>query len=369
MKKITIRSSASFHIIMLGAFLCVLGMPAATHAAVSKPTCTLAVSTPAGETEIKRRGDAYLHVGDALQLTWTSKDATTATKKSGQSIALSGTRTVSPKKDTSYTYIFRSSAGTATCSVRVHMVAASFTARTLNSASHTPTLTGTASGTKSIQLSIRKPGEAKKIFVSKTAKVTRGKWSVRVEKKLPFDTYEVTLSGAKNFALSAIRKETLQLGKSVQSHSSPTTLEVSWIPLLAGGKAEAGTSIPVAYLQMNNIGNASTTLQGFTVTQRGSAPGAAIIGLTTVDDTGSLRGYVGGAEGTTPFKNMQAFVPTAKTVFAPGQMRLFTIKASLTKNILPYIGKDLKVDVTSISTDGSIKGPLPLRGTTWTIAY
>ena len=49
-------------------------------------------------------------------------------------------------------------------------------------------------------------------------------------------------------------------------------------------------------------------------------------------------------------------------------MRLFTIKAIMTPNILPYIGTTLMIDVTGIETAAAVRDPFPIRGTTWTIA-
>ena len=76
---------------------------------------------------------------------------------------------------------------------------------------------------------------------------------------------------------------------------------------------------------------------------------------------------VGGMEGQTPFQNMGAYAPVTDVVFAPGQMRLFTIKTMLSGNVLPYIGTQLMIDVTSLDTDANVKALFPIRGTTWTI--
>lgn len=149
--------------------------------------------------------------------------------------------------------------------------------------------------------------------------------------------------------------------------SGDTTLTVSLVPLLSGGTAHAGKAVPVSYLQITNIGKDSATLTGFWIKQNGSASTQSIIGLTTVDDKGGSRGSVGGVEGATPFKDGMAFAPTNAT-FAPGQMRLFTIKAVLSANISSYIGKQLMIDVTSIETNAKVSGAFPIVGTTWTLA-
>ena len=146
-----------------------------------------------------------------------------------------------------------------------------------------------------------------------------------------------------------------------------TTLIVQSVPLLFGGIAHGGGSVPVSYLQITNVGKDGAMLRGFWIQQNGSAPGAAVIGLATVDDMGGSRGLIGGSEGFTPFQNGAAFATTT-AYFAPGQMRLFTIKALLTYAVTPYLGTQLVVGVTSLDTTASVQGSFPIQGTTWTIA-
>lgn len=345
-------------------FLGLLWMPTVSFAATAQPSCTLNVTTPAGETKNIKKGSVYLRAGNEMRLSWTGKHATSMTIGKGEKLSNTGTDTFSPLANTTYTYTAHSGTLRASCSVSVHVVTATIDARTLSSKSHTPTLSGTVSDTKTVQLTIQKVGETKKLFVSKTIKVKKGTWDARVTKKLPFGSYTVTLSGVKNFALSSIITSTLVLGTTTKASG---TLAVGLIPLLAGGVVSAGMSAPIAYLQMTNTGKENVTLKGFWLKQNGTAEGASIIGLTTVDDRGGSRGYSGGMEGATPFHKGVAYVPTAPTLFAPGELRLFTIKAALTKNISAYIGKQLIVDVTGVDASASIQGTFPIRGTTWTL--
>jgi len=121
------------------------------------------------------------------------------------------------------------------------------------------------------------------------------------------------------------------------------------------------------YLQIENVGTAGAILTGFWVKQNGTAPGEAVVGLTTVDDKGGSRGVNGNKEGETPFQNDIAIAPT-DAYFAPGQTRLFTIKAHVSRTVTPYIGMTLMLDVTSIETTATVQGQFPITGTTWTIA-
>lgn len=153
-----------------------------------------------------------------------------------------------------------------------------------------------------------------------------------------------------------------------RTSSGTSTLFVESVPLLSGGIARAGTSVPVSYLYLRNTGKDYTTLTGFWVTQNGSASTKAVIGFTSVDDKEIAHGATGGSEGTTPFKNGSAFVPM-DIVFTPGQERLFTIKAILTSDVSSYAGTQLKIDVTGVESNAQESGVFPIRGTTWTIGY
>jgi hypothetical protein len=146
-----------------------------------------------------------------------------------------------------------------------------------------------------------------------------------------------------------------------------TTLAIQKIPLLRGGIVRAGTSVALSYLQITNVGVEGALLKGFWVKQNGSAPGESIKSLSTVDDKGGSRGSAGGTETTTLFKDGIAFAPT-DAFFAPGQMRLFTIKATLARDVTAYVGMQLMIDVSSVDTMAAVQGEFPIRGTTWTIA-
>lgn len=148
---------------------------------------------------------------------------------------------------------------------------------------------------------------------------------------------------------------------------SDTTFAVALVPLLSGGVVHTSASVPISYLQITNTGKEYASLKGFWVKQNGSASVQSVINFTTIDDKGGSQGSSGGTEGTTPFKNGLAFAPT-DAMFAPGQMRLFTIRAVLGNNISSNIGKNLMIDVASIETSARVEGSFPIRGTTWTIA-
>ena len=139
------------------------------------------------------------------------------------------------------------------------------------------------------------------------------------------------------------------------------------IPLLGGGTVHSGQTIPISYLQITNVGKASTVITGFRITQRGTTPSTSIIGLSVVDDHGKSQGVVGGGENSSPFEGSVALVST-NTHFDPGQLRLFTIKAKVSSQTSAITGTSIILDVSGVETEAVVQGTFPIRGVTWTIA-
>lgn len=347
------------------------GMPLSAAAATAKPTCVLNVTTPEGTVRIRDKGEILLVPGSELRIAWESKNAVTAEDRNGNPIARAGAATSSPVETTPYSYHFFSGSKEATCKVTVFVVTGSIDTTSLTSASTKPTLSGTLVGVKSGEITIRKVGETKKAYTSRLA-IHKGEWKEKISKKLTNGTYEVEISGGKDVDIDTIVRGVLTIdteGKKVVTPVMPTantTLAVSPVPLLFGGTARAGAAVPVSYLQITNVGKEPALLKGFWIRQTGSASTQSVIGLSTVDDQGGSRGSVGGLEGSTPFVNGLAFAPT-DAQFAPGQMRLFTVKTVLSNNVSAYFGQQLMMEVAGLDASAALQGLFPIRGTTWTI--
>lgn len=247
-------------------------------------------------------------------------------------------------------------------------VIATIDASSLSSVSSKPTLSGSATGTKTLKVEVRKEG-SNKILYKKTVKVKKDEWKTKISKKLSDGAYDVEVSGGvKGGNIKTVASGTLLVGKNVKSSSkSSGTLVVSSIPLLSGGSARANATVALSYLQVTNTGKEAVVLKGFWVKQNGTADTRAILSLSTVDDKGASRGFAGGIAGADLFKSGLAYAPITDGTFLPGQMRLFTIKAGMAANASSYAGKNLMIDVASLDADGSVKGAFPIRGTTWTI--
>ncbi len=239
----------------------------------------------------------------------------------------------------------------------------------LASSSTKPTIFGTASDTKTLRIGIYRASSTEVVYRSKVIKVSKdGVWKTKVSKKIPNGTYTVVAYGPKGVSKNTLSTQVLIVDTDKKSVSkSNTTFVVEALPLLVGGTAKSGASVPIAYLQVTNIGNDAGVLKGFWVKQNGSASENSIIGLSTVDETGTIRATVGGIEGSTPFKNKTAFASVPDVSIAPGQIKLFTIKANMSNKIDSYLGTQSIIDVTSADIGAVVKARFPIKGTVWTI--
>lgn len=356
------KSLTAFSALVLIALVLV---PVPASAASRKTTCSLEVSTNEDSARITKEGDVLVHTGDSLTIAWDSENASKATDGSGKSIEESGTMTVSPTKQTTYTFRF-SGDKKATCAVTAHVVDGKFDSSSLSSTSGKPTISGTISGVKKAQLTITKEGSTKVLW-KKSVKPKGGKFSAKVSKALPTGTYTVTLVGDKDMELNTVATGTLTIGASSSSSAkSGGTFSVGTVPLLFGGSVTAGASTPVAYLQIKNVGTAPASFTGVRIKQTGSAPVRAITGLEVRDDKGMTRGLLSLGQGSTPFSSDGTATAPANVTLAAGEIRLFTVRVTLAQNAGLYLGQQLMIDVLSLE-GATAKGGFPLKGTTWTI--
>jgi hypothetical protein len=141
---------------------------------------------------------------------------------------------------------------------------------------------------------------------------------------------------------------------------------VSGVPLLMGGTAAPGSSIPVAYVQVRNSSLSTTTLKGIDLVENGPGSGVGVTGFITSDDKGGSRTTVGSATEGTKFVDGKAFVPLAASI-PPGTTRIFTLKAIIGANPGADRGQMLMIDVAGVQADGIVNGTFPIRGTAITI--
>lgn len=363
MKSITLSLRSRLCITLL---LFLLAVPSISLAASSKLSCELEIATSAGTVKTSDKETVLLIKGDVIEIAWNSENAKKAFDKNNDKIDLEGSATSSPKKATTYTYTFENGSKEVECKATVLVVEGEFDQSTLTTMSVKPSLSGEATGSKTVRLMIYKKDVTKPIFTSKIIKVKNGKWTTKVTKSLAKGEYIVELVGEKKIELNTIATSTLTIGKKAQS--SVTTLVVEPVPLLNGGTAKASAAVPIAYFQVINIGKAIGKVESFSIKQNGSASTDAIIGFTISDSQSTVVTTVKAEAGKTLFKDKVAKLPMQALIGA-GQMKLFTIKAIMAPSITSYIGTQLKLDVSAVETNGTEKGAFPVRGTTWTLGY
>jgi hypothetical protein len=274
----------------------------------------------------------------------------------------------------------------------------------LSTTSTQPTLEGEAKGVSEVTISIYKEDSTKLILQEEDISVDRDDtWEVKLSEKLVAGVYDVKLKASPSRSAKVFDTETLTIKKSTtvstmsaadfsrltrleqitelqrqlavllklrdemrraSLEDSSGTVTASIVPLLSGGVVTGGQSIPISYVQVRNTSSDTVTVIGFTVKQNGTAPTNLISTLTISDNNGASRA----TSETNPFKDGSGYVPTFAAI-APGSFKIFTIKANMASSISASIGKDFKLDVTNVETNGSVKTTYPLRGTTWSIGY
>lgn len=334
--------------------LLMFALPLGASAASSRPTCSLTISTEQGRHTVTKSEDISVVAGEAVTLSWKSKNAKDAEDSNGKTISTSGTLSTTVSQETTYEYTFSNGNRKTTCEVTLTPVEISIDPVSGNSSR--PTFSGTAEGMKSIVLTVRKEGTSRKLF-EKSVRVRDGEWSIRSTKSLSSGAYEVSLRESKR-SKSTLLAETVAVG---EASVGTAQVSIATIPLLTGGSTRDGATVPVSYLQVRNTGRSHATLSSFTVQQRGSASTNAIASLTVVDSLGTTVG----TSSAYPFKNGAASIPIASTL-QPGEMRLYTIKATV-GNTRTELYKNLMLDVSGATLNGTPSAQFPLRGTTWTL--
>ena len=360
---LSILLKATVALLLFGAFL----FPMSASAATKAPTCSLSVTTANGTISAGKKDKILLAEGDTINIEWKSKNAKIGTDTQKGPIQLEGNASYKPKKTTLYSYRFTSGSKKVDCSFTAVIASGTIDKSTLTSGNSKPTIQGTANGTKTVRVIVRNADTKKTVYTSKDIRVAKGTWRAKLPKSLKDGAYSIEVLAAKDLELNTLTTGTFTVGQATSASAS--SFSVSSIPLLTGGTAAAGSSVPVTYLKIANLSQTPSTMNGITLKQYGSAPTGSVIGFMTSDDKGGSQSTLGGIEGSTPFaKDGTVFIPL-KSTFAPGQFRIFTVKAMVSRSAAASAGKNLMLDVQSIDTDGKVAGVFPVRGTTWTLSY
>lgn len=365
------RATAAF---IITALVSVSAFPIPTFAR-STVSCELYQRVDGKDMALKDDAMIVGKEGETIVLTWKSSGATKATDQKRREVDLNGSATLtvrSTSQDVAYT--FRNKSERVTCGATIASLSADINERVLRKSKTRPIISGTASGVSSVRIVLAEEGSSTSSY-DRTVRVSRGKWKTSSIRGLDAGTYTISVYAAgKNIQGSAaplLDSVTFRYGKESSRSSSRNTttgtarskgsLFVSSIPLLAGGTTSSGQTIPVSYLQVQNSGTEPVTLSSIQLKQTGTLGAANVSALSVFDDQGFERGRTGAGA---PFRDAVGSVPVTLTI-APGEMRLLTIKASLSPQAVP--GLSLHLVVSDLTTAGTLRASLPLPGATWTI--
>lgn len=351
----------------LFAIMALAFIPFNASAASSKVSCELTVTTSYDEASFSKKGEVLVQKGDSVTIAWEGKNATKVVDQNKDEVDLEDSITVTPDENESYSYRFTGKGRSVDCAVRLVVIDASIDEDTLETDNAKPTISGEAIGAKSVRLEIKNE-DGKIVSKTKTIRTKYGEWKTRISKRLEDGSYNVTLLGNKSAKINIIATSTLVIGDGATSASNSSTkkggmLSISSIPLLSGGTAAAGASVPVAYIKVANPGKDAASIDGFTLKQTGSASTDTIVSFSTNDDKSGSRYTTSGAG---LFKNGSTFVGLPATI-PPGQFRIFTIKANLNASSGVSAGQTLVLDVASVTSGAALGGSFPIRGVTWTL--
>ena len=349
----------------LSLFFFVMSLPMVTQAASSSPSCSFSVVLDGATTSVDRSDTIFVRSGSVLGLNWASRNATNLTDTSKRSVPLAGFATTTIYSSKKYTYTATRGSSRAYCGVSVSVVSGSVTSPNAASSSKSVTLTGKVRGDLMTLNVTVTPFGTSTPTTSASVRVRNGGWTFPRSLSFPDGNYMIDVSVDKSGVRTVVATSTLTVGN--PPPVAATTLVVVPVQLLGGGTARANTNVAVAYLQLINLGSATATISGISMTQTDNAPVAAVTQLSAVSDNGLARGSVG-IPPTTPFVGQTATIPITLTL-APREMRLVTVKALMAPNLLPYLGTKLTLMTSSVTANAKIQSTFPIFGTIWTLGY
>jgi len=349
--------------------LTVLGflLPHVTLAAQKSPTCALTATIEGNELKLKNKSTLLLHKGIELKIAWTSQNTRSAYDNRSDTIETSGYATSTVTRNEVHKYTFRNNQKKVDCEFRVKTASGVITTTRLDRISIKSVIEGTFKSQRRVLIELQKVGSTNVVYKSAYKTVRGNRWSIKLPSKLTDGDYIVTLRGDSKAAYNILATSSLQIGDPmITTTSQPSSLVVQVVPLLLGGTARAGVTVPIIYLQLINIGSATATLSGFTLRQNGNATTNSIVGLSVADDTGLYKNSVGTLAQPIVFVNNEATVPILANI-APKETRLYTLKASTLPGNYLNVGKQLKLDVIGVAPAPLVRATFPIIGTTWTV--
>lgn len=119
--------------------------------------------------------------------------------------------------------------------------------------------------------------------------------------------------------------------------------------------------VPFTTFTLTNNSSAAVTINGVTVTRTGLGQDAAFAGIVLVDSNGLQLGIA-----KTLNSNHEATVGDTWTL-QPGQSQTLTVAGNMASSLTSYTGQVVSLQVTGISTTGTVSGSLPITGASQTL--
>jgi hypothetical protein len=346
-------------ICIIGSFNHVL----AADVAKNDPACSLYYFHNNSLLETKSSASLTIRKNDFVGLVWNATNITDGIDIQGKKIPALGFEIVVPNKDVSYTYTFNQGSKKVTCSLSITVLSGEFSSKETYKRGEKITIAGSVIGTKKVIIDFNSSAKTVPVYSTKPLTVLDQKFRYKLPKVLPDDTYTVIMKtvGANSMVVATT---TVRVGK--VKYIPATTLVVQKVPLLSGGSVKASTEVPVAYIQIINVGENPSIINALAVRQVGSAPVSAITKMSVIDQFDTINGSIGNGTSISPFITDTAKIPTQITL-APKESRLFTIRASVAGNVPANIGRTISLALLGLESNSIIASALPVYNPNWTI--
>ncbi|MBI5003899.1 peptidoglycan-binding protein [Candidatus Kaiserbacteria bacterium] len=149
----------------------------------------------------------------------------------------------------------------------------------------------------------------------------------------------------------------------------PTTVPTTGgqISVMAGSQpanslAPAGAArVPFTTFTLTNNSSAAVTVNGVNVMRTGLANDAVFAGVVLIDETGAQLGN------SRTFNSDHTLSAGDGFTINPGQTKTITVAGNMASSLSSYSGQVVSLQVTGISTTGTVSGSLPITGASQTI--
>jgi hypothetical protein len=357
------------YIVLTSFVLLILGLPVSTNLVLAAnvpsadPSCSLYYFHDNSFLETKSLAELSIVKNNFVGLLWNGTNIIDASDIQGKKISALGFEIIKPTKDVTYSYTFYRGSQKVTCSLSITVLSGDFSVKDTYKSGEKITVAGNVIGTNKVIVDFNSTSKNSPVYTTKTIIAKNEKFKLKMPKVLPDGKYMMVLKTA-DTAATVIATSSVTVGKVKVAPAS--SLVVQNVPLLSGGTVKAGNELPIAYLQIINIGENPATINGLSFRQVGNASVSTIAKLSITDQYDTLNGFVGSGTSVSPFLGDTAKVPTQITL-ASKESRLFTVRAVVSANAATNMGRSISLALLSLESNSTITSALPIYNPLWTI--